>query len=151
MSQGQGVMPLPSHCSKRMLWWAPWHSSQDCGSCSWSLWSTSSHHCQNLASSQAFVGLHDLWDCSPVNQGCKMPRKSQQKTPGACVVAETSIQVRWVLLQHSRPCRKQCSWLQLVLYTELWSNNQRATTALDLKWKYLTKIDTERDFPGRPE
>lgn len=41
----------------------------------------SSHHCQNPAASQAFVGLHDS-SCSPVNQGCKMPRKFQPKDLG---------------------------------------------------------------------
>lgn len=32
MSQSLGVIPLASQCSKRMLWWGPWHSTQDCGS-----------------------------------------------------------------------------------------------------------------------
>lgn len=136
-SQSQGVMPLASHCSKRMLRWTPWHSSQDCGSTGLLMGTLEHTH-----PTTAKIWLHHrhLWGYTTEValqwiRAAKCP-ESSAKRPGACVVGETSIQVRWVLLQHSRPCRKQCAWLRLVLYTELWSNNRCVTTALDLKWKY---------------
>lgn len=106
VSQSQRVSSLTSHHSEGILHLSPAAFPAWLWGCQWALWSTLLPPLLKSGSSTGICGIIHLKSISS-EPGLQNAHRVSAKKPGACFVGKTPIQVRRVLLQHSRPCRKQ--------------------------------------------